>query len=122
MITQAEYEALKARYERKEQWLNGRSSYRPEECPADCQISNDEVSNMEVYEFVQDPPDRYVAYVDLQKKIITTWTGETLGTITLKSKITRGYWIRATGINGLRYCGSFYPSAGDYIRLRKTKS
>lgn len=119
MITQEEYNELKARYERKAVWRNGRCSYRLEDVPSDCRISNDEVSSIEVYEFVQNPPDSYIAYVDLKNANITTWTGEKLGDIISRHRNSRGYWLKIKAYNGCKYRGQFYPSAGDYIKVKR---
>lgn len=103
-------------------------------------MSNDERSQIEVYEFVNDPPERYFAYVkwgydDVKFKHphfgmpmkITTWTGESLGA----GRFTSNLWTSNFGdmritftvhaINGKVYHGTFYYSAGDYCRMRKGK-
>ena len=85
------------------------------------------LTQVEVYEFVTNPPDRYFAYVNLDKRIITTWTGDKLGDITFRSAPHTSNMgdvrvnIRVKAVNGLNYAGTFYQSAGDYCRIRKVK-
>lgn len=141
VLTDAEYTALKARYDAFEAWRNGRTSYQTSEIPAGLDVSNDERSKLEVYEFVKNPPVKYFAYVrrvNTQGQIdakslrvqITTWTGEILGT----GILGRGYESPSFGrsntrypvlkfkaINGRSYFGTFFASAGDYCRLKLAK-
>ena len=91
-------------------------------------VSNDKISAIEVYEFVNDPPERYFAYINEKDKTMTTWTGDILGKVL-------GLWslgwrsnfgdirvsIEVIGINGKRYHGTFYKSAGDYCRIKSYK-
>ena len=91
-------------------------------------ITNEEISAIEVYEFINDPPERYFAYINEKDKTMTTWTGDILGKVL-------GLWslgwrsnfgdirvsIEVIGINGKRYHGTFYKSAGDYCRIKSYK-
>jgi hypothetical protein len=89
------------------------------------ELTNEMRSQLEVHQFKQDPPERYFAYVNLDKKQITTWTGEKLGDIThvgnewSSNMGDRRVPIRVKGINGFTYSGTFYKDAGDYARLKK---
>lgn len=119
MISEQLYNELKARYERLEAWRGNRRSYSPYEVPEDCIISNSGISSIELYEFVHNPPDSYFAYIDLKNATMTTWTGEKLGDIVGGWHNTRGKWLYIQGVNGCKYRGQFYPSAGDYIKVKR---
>src|ERR1700756_4878935 len=61
---------------------NGWASYKPEDKPAHVpDVSNDERSALEVFEFCTNPPDRYFLYINEKNSTATTWTGETLGQV-----------------------------------------
>lgn len=97
-------------------------SYDPKSitCP---HASNEERSAVETWEFQHTRSDKAFAYVDLPGRRVTTWTGQTLGTITGMGRRWRDGFggkripIDVTGINGVRYHGTYYASAGDYARL-----
>lgn len=52
MLTKRQYKALRARYDRRKQWRNGRASYQSADVPKNCRISNEEISAIDVYEFM----------------------------------------------------------------------
>jgi len=105
-------------------------------------ITNDETSQLEYYEWVNDPPKDYFAYVFEEERTVTyaqthtfkvpvaigTWTGEKLGTITSYSHKWMSNFgdyrisIRVTGTNGKYYYGTYFCSAGAYCRLKECKS
>lgn len=129
MLSEKEYLALRHRYDEYEKARKRicKSLYcvTPEEAKKlPTAIGNDNVSRMEVYEFVHDPPTRYFTYVNLEKRIITTWVGAKLGEILgagLPFRSNVGDMrvnITVKGINGVVYHGTFYKSSGDYCRLR----
>lgn len=130
MITEQQYSEYRQRYNAYEAWRNGRSGYHPEQVPENIRISNEERSAIEVYEFHTDPPIRYFAYVNVERKIITTWTGDQLGQIAYfgpRFSLFGNKWnyarrIRVVGDNGLIYHGTYYESAGDYCRLDISKA
>ena len=102
---------------------NGWAAFRPEEVPEDCRIENGELSALEVYEFVNDPPERYFAYVDARWKILTTWTGDKLGDVTFGTPWVDNFGgrrvpITVAAINGRRYYGTYFESSGNYARIR----
>ncbi len=134
-ITADQYKRLKSRLAEFEAWRNGRSSYKTEDVPASIpQVSNEERSQIEVYEFVHNPPARYSLYIKLdgRKFTATTWTGDVLGS----GEIGREYEVPAFGgwpskrvslpsfkaINGKHYSGTFYKSSGDYARVKMCKA
>lgn len=105
----------------------GWASYKPDDLEHYAP-TNDERSAIEVYEFVRDKPERYFAYVELNARTVTTWTGQKLGTITRIGREYRDAFggqripITVQGINGVRYHGIYFVSSGDYCRLRAYKS
>ena len=88
--------------------------------------SNDERSDVEVYEFLTNKPLRYTAYVD-HYHTITTWTGQKLGTITHAGKVYRSNFgdkrqhLTIKALNGLTYSATAYLTAGDYCHMRAVK-
>ena len=91
-------------------------------------IINDYQSALEVYEFLEDPPDKYFAYVDEKEMRLITWTGQTLGKIIKMGGKFKGNMgddritIIVKGINGREYYGTYYCSAGDYARIKAYKN
>jgi hypothetical protein len=106
--------------------------------------TNEQKSAVELYEFIQDPPERYFAYVRPifrsanktgtsprltytgQKCEITTWTGDILG----RGKLGTAYQsnmgdirvpIAFKAINGRTYYGTFFFEIGDYCRVKAYK-
>jgi hypothetical protein len=106
---------------------NGWASYRPEDKPADVpDVTNEERSALEVFEFCTHPPDKYSLYISRERQEATTWTGELLGHVTFGREYGDNFggrrvpvWIR--GINGKQYHGTYYKSSGDFARIRQTK-
>jgi hypothetical protein len=112
---------------------NGWASYKPEEEPLSSRITNEELSKLEVYDFITNPPDHYLGYVHIEKdamgyvtkKAFTTWVGDTLSTYCLLGHIwtsnlgDKRQRILFKGINGILYGGIFYLSSGDYARVKK---
>lgn len=119
MITENEYNQFTAKYEAyhaARKLLCGKSNcVTPEQAKLLPESpKSEEISAIEVYEFITNPPMKYTAYVDDKKDIVTTWTGEELGKITGRQKYTnnmgaimRQVWFK--GINSKNYYG-FYPS------------
>ena len=95
--------------------------------PFASRVDNALRSAVEVYGFCANAPSKYFLYVNLEKRIVTTWTGDKLGNIigvgaSFRSNFgdSRRYiWIHA--INGQDYVGVFYESAGDYARIKALK-
>jgi len=143
MITEKRYKQLRAKINAFDAWVdsqrnprNGWASYRPSDVPRHLpRVSNAERSQVEVYEFVNQQPDKYFCYVQRNKcapglvdnKVtVTTWTGQVLGYgylgVPYKCGNSRRYPIRFRAINGVRYSGTYYASAGTYARVYKAKS
>lgn len=135
-ITKEQYQEISARNVAHNTWVdsiregkNGWASYRPEDKPANVpDVTNEERSSMEVYDFVNTPPEKYFLYVDEKRMIVTTWTGDTLGDITYLSRpFVSGFGrstrqsLRVKAINGLHYSGFYYSSSGNYARIKCLK-
>ena len=76
---------------------------------------NAETSRRECKAFCDVPPMRYFLYVNMKKRIVTTWTGEKLGDLLLAHSATHRsnmgderQYIQVLGINGVKYWGWFY--------------
>ncbi len=128
MLTPEEYAEVNGRHERFMTWFRalGRNHHTPEEVPADCRITNEERSSIEVYRFVNDPPTRYTAYVDEKAGTVTTWLGDKLGTVTFGRAWRDNFggtrvpvWVR--GINGRAYHGTYFKSTGALCSMRAHK-
>ena len=136
MITEDEYQELKARCARYDTWVDtfrGKNGWAaiPTDAyatlPDDSRISNEERSALEVYEFLHDPPEKYLLYIDERGKAAVTWMGDTLGSVWFgkeyKSNLgDRRVSIRCDAINGCRYHGTYYKGTGDYARVKRCKS
>jgi hypothetical protein len=140
MLTPKEYRTLKARAARFNAYIdahhrskNGWASYKTEELPPAIRrlhVENADLSKLEVYEFITNPPTTYFCYVNLEKREVTTWTGDTLGTILrMGHKFRCGFWpgadrqaIRFQGINGKVYAGTCFCGSGSYARVKQVKA
>lgn len=90
------------------------------------QVNNELRSSVEVYEFVNNPPESYFLYINEKTKEATTWTGQKLGSVFFGSVYRSNIGdkrinITVQAINGITYHGTFYKSAGDYARIKKAK-
>lgn len=117
------------------EWMGKRNSYHPNELPSHIvPPTNKERSKLELFEFMRDKPDRYFVYVTRDKSPnalrpwkVATWMGDLLGhNLVVGDEYTsnmgdkrRSIWF--DGINGERYSGTFFCSAGDYARIRKVR-
>lgn len=142
VISKQEYKTLKNLYneyhKQREILCQGRNYVTAEEqkllpeCP-----TSEQISSLEVYEFVNDPPKKYFAYVhryQVRENLrtypdnVTTWTGEVLGRVIdfgRPYKTNMGderINIRVKAINGKEYFGTYYKSSGDYCRLTMKKA
>lgn len=133
MITEEQAKDIRQRYDKLNVWINsrrgrnGRASYKPEDKPLEIpDVSNAERSQLEVYDFCNDPPDKYFLYVNESKREATTWTGDKLGVVTFGQEYRDNFggkrvsvWIEA--INGKSYHGIYFKSSGDYARVKLCK-
>jgi hypothetical protein len=107
-------------------WLGNRTSYHPSELPVDINPpTNEERSALECFEFMRDKPAKYFLYVSEKTKLATTFTGDTLGTVTFGREYRDNFGgkrvaITVKAITGETYHGTFYKSSGDYARIVKS--
>jgi len=130
-ITRYEAADIRARHEAVRAWLKDHktNAYRTEELAAAGIVAptNTETSNLEVFEFLHDPPIQYFAYVRRENKQVTTWMGQALSEWCRLGHEYRGNMgdkrrsIEFMGINNVRYVGTYYCGAGDYCRVRRAK-
>ena len=135
-ITAQQAADIEARLTKFNNWLGKRTSYKWEDIPADVRhVSNEERSQLEVYEFVHNPPERYFLYIRMDTDpagqwnrtgIATTWAGEKLGDVRAGHRYRSNMGdvrvpVRIRAINGRTYVGTFYQSSGDYARVRLAK-
>lgn len=93
-----------------------------------CDLYNKIASTIEQAMWLNNPPRKYFAYVNAEKKTLTTWTGEKLGDINFINcyscpafgGYTHRVSIRVKGTNGAWYSGTYYKSSGDYARITLT--
>jgi hypothetical protein len=84
-------------------------------------------NELELYEFVNDPPQNYFLYINEERDQATTWMGGVLGTVYL-GRSYRSNWgdwrvpVWVKGINGQFYQGTYYPDSGNYARVKATKN
>jgi hypothetical protein len=106
---------------------NGWASYRPEDKPANVpDVSNEERSALEVFEFCQTPPDKYFLYIREKDHTATTWTGDALGEVSFGREWRDSFGGRRVpvtirAINGHTYHGTYFKSSGDFARIRQSK-
>jgi hypothetical protein len=88
--------------------------------------TNEMRSACEVYEFCVTPPERYFLYINREKKVATTWTGDVLGQVYFGTQWRDNFGgtrvpITVRAINGKTYHGTYYKSSGDYARIKLSK-
>lgn len=133
MITAEQARDIRTRYDALQVWVdsirgkNGWASYKPEDKPASVpDVSNEETSALEVFEFVVNPPDRYFLYIRESESLATTWTGDELGHVSFGREYRDNFGgrrvpITIRAINGRTYHGTYYKSSGDYARVKIAK-
>lgn len=85
------------------------------------------VSAIEEYEFRNNKFENYTVYINEQKRTATTWTGQKLGDVTYTGAYKSNFrderiTISIKAINGQKYFGTYYKSAGDYARIKLCKN
>lgn len=131
VLSDSEYLELKNRYDeyhKQRKIVCGDRNYTtPEDQKLLPQsLTNEQISQLEVYEWINNPPTKYFSYVDFRGGNLTTWTGEKLGEIDFISKWVSNmgdtrYSIRVFGTNGKQYYGTYFSSSGDYCRITARK-
>ena len=82
----------------------------------------------EIYMFNKEKPEKYSVYVDFKKNVVTTWTGEVIGSITWSGSEYRDNFggkrvnLDVRMNNGDLYYGTAFVSSGDYATIRKKKA
>jgi len=106
---------------------NGWASYRPEDKPTHVpDVSNEERSALEVFDFVTNPPDKYFLYINEKNATATTWTGNVLGNVSFGREYRDSFGgrrvpVTVRAINGRTYRGTYFKSSGDYARIKAAK-
>lgn len=141
MISETQYLEIKSRLAILDAWIDGRrgrngwASYKPEELTAAgiANVTNEERSAVEVYEFCKNPPEKYTVYIKIGPDglgvrtggigLATTWMGDKLGDVRFGRQWTDNFRgkrvsLKLYAINGKLYHGTYYKSSGDYARIR----
>lgn len=88
--------------------------------------NNTERSQIETYNFVQNPPDKYFLYIDDKQAKATTWTGEVLGNVFFGTEWRDNFGgkrvpVTIRAINGKVYHGTYFKSSGNYARIKLSR-
>jgi hypothetical protein len=133
VITSEQAQDIRTRNTALMQWVdsirgkNGWASYKPEDKPASVpDVTNEERSALEMFEFVANPPDKYFLYISEADRTATTWTGEKLGNVSFGREFRDNFGgkrvpINVYAVNGKTYHGTYYKSSGNYARIRAKK-
>lgn len=126
-ITSEQAKEIRAKYDAFHAWRGNRTSYHPSEIPSHVPtVTNDELSALEVHDFVTNPPDRYFLYINEETGNATTWTGDSLGRAYLGREFRDNFGgkrvpVTIQSINGKTYHGTYFKSAGNYARVKMAK-
>lgn len=89
-------------------------------------VTNEERGEVELYDFVHNPPEKYFVYINQEKRTAGTFPGNVLGSVVFGKEYyscfgdkRQSVWIHA--INGKTYAGTYYKSAGDYALVKALK-
>jgi hypothetical protein len=120
-----QYEAASTKW-MKENKTNGIPVEIARTFPFADKVNNDLRSMVEVWEWLNDKPQKYFCYVNEDERIATTWTGSFIGSIQLGREYKSNFGdkrqdITVTGANGVKYYGTYFKSAGDYARITAYK-
>lgn len=94
--------------------------------PYASEVNNEMRSKIEVWEFLNNPPDKYFLYIDEKENKAITWMGDILGSVTFGTAYkcnfgdTRQH-ITISAINGKTYHGTYFKSSGNYARIKAAK-
>lgn len=129
-ITKEKRDEISMRLLRFHDWLGKRGSYRAEEVPAGLEVSNDERAQVELFDFVHNPPEKYFLYISAKNGthygasgIATIWTGVKLGDVQFGNTWRDNFGgkrisISVYAVNGYTYHGTYFTSSGDYARIK----
>jgi hypothetical protein len=90
-------------------------------------ITNEDRGKVEFYRWIHYKPKEYYLYIDFEKRIATTWTGQILGKVFSGSAYRSNFGdirrnIDIIGNNGIKYHGTYYQSVGDWATVRAYKN
>lgn len=131
MITKEQYDDIRARLLAIELWQAGRHSYAVKEFQESglADVTNDERSQVEEYEWMTNPPEKYFLYINEtgQRATATTWTGQLLGQVSFGQSYRDNFGgkripVTVQGTNGREYYGTYFTSAGNYARIKARKT
>lgn len=129
-ITKEQRDEISTRLLHFHNWLGTRGSYRAEEVPAGLEVSNDERAQVELFDFVHNPPEKYFLYISAKKGThygasgeATIWTGVKLGDVQFGNTWRDNFGgkrisISVYTVNGYTYHGTYFASSGDYARIK----
>jgi hypothetical protein len=125
-VTEGQAHNIREREDALRAFLGVRTSYMPEEVAHLNPPTNVERSELEIFEFCRDKPDRYFLYIEEGNSTATTFMGDCLGTVQFGMKYRDNFGgkrqpVRIEAINGETYSGTYYKSSGNYARVRKVK-
>lgn len=90
--------------------------------------TNEEISELEVADFLRDPPLHLFAYYSDDSDLITNFMGAPLGEITRRGARSRAFGrgtflqhVTVTAINGYYYSGTCNLETGTYCKLKRGK-
>lgn len=96
--------------------------------------TNDDISILEIYEFLRDVPEKYFVYINEAKKWAVTFVGHKLGDVVFGREYrapsfggvthrnaTLRQPVRIHAINGRDYFGTYYKGSGSYARIKLCK-
>ena len=116
-----EYEKWSAQFINKNGW-----TVIPADAKPPVEFTNTDRSEIEVYEFVMMPPTNYFLYINHDMTKAETFSGDLLGTVRAGRPWKDNFGgtrvpVNIDAINGERYVGTYFKSAGDYARVRMAK-
>ena len=90
------------------------------------QERNELTSAKEVADFKARTEDRWFVYINEKTMKATTWMGDVLGSIGLGPVYRDNFGGRRRavymhGVDGRKWSGTYYTSAGEYARVRVAK-
>lgn len=144
MLTEQEYKHWRKIADNYMDWVKAREyrGYKPDELPEELRSLTNEIrSQIEVYEWVNDPPEEYFAYVKNDSLEVTTWMGDRIGNffhtghhyedveqtyldendeevVEYERQEVRDIYV--IGTNGVTYIGKYYFENGDYCTMEKS--
>lgn len=120
--------AVMAREDRLRAWMKEHetNSYKAEEVAHLNPPTNEERGSVELFDLLNDKPQRYLLYINEGKRLATTWMGDKLGDVQFGQTWHDNFGgqrqsVRINAINGWIYSGTYFKSAGDYARVKAIK-